>query len=133
LEELVSNEVTISRDGVHENKSTSRSLEIFSIRFDDCCEIYPCFISKPEHTRKQEMSELIESHFESYLKGIVDAGLIIKKAVLDAPERAACRRQKMHGGYYSCDVCTANPENIPLPGGKRGCKLILFINFFNIK
>ena len=54
----------------------------------------------------------------SFLEELNDASIKVLKLVADAPERASNRLQKQHGGYYSCDLCTANPENIAIPGKK---------------
>ena len=63
--------------------------------------------------------------FEVYLSSILaefdHLDMIVDKVILDAPERAAARKQKQHGGYYSCDWCLANPENIQIEG-KRASK-----------
>ena len=108
--------VVMSIDGVNETNSSSRSLQVVSLRFSGCKEIYPVVISRPEVFQKVSM----KVNFEMYVKSLLDQlntnGIKLEKLVLDAPERAACRKQKQHGGYYSCDLCEANPENVPLNG-----------------
>ena len=109
----------MSIDGVNETKSSSRSLEIVSIKFDTCDQVYPCLISRPEVFQKKRMKERLDIYVSSILDEFSHEGLRLSKIVLDAPERAAARKQKQHGGYYSCDYCLANPENYKVPG-KRG-------------
>ena len=114
--------VVMSIDGVNETNSSSRSLQVVSIQFNGCKEIYPVVISRPEVFRKVAMKTNFEGHLQSVIEQLEVNGLQLKKLVLDAPERAACRKQKQHGGYHSCDLCEANPENVKIPG-KKGCKL----------
>ena len=69
----------------------------------------------------------MKANLDVYVRSLLDEldhlGLKVEKVILDAPERAAAWKQKQHGGYYSCDLCLANPENIQIPG-KRGSKLV---------
>lgn len=58
------------------------------------------------------MKPVFEMYLENLIDEFKDSHIQVKKLVLDAPERAACRKQKQHGGYFSCDLCLANPENI---------------------
>ena len=116
--------VVMSIDGVNETNSSSRSLQVVTIRFEGCKEIYPVVISRPEIFQKVAMKLNFETYIASLLEQLRDNDIRLEKLVLDAPERAACRKQKQHGGYYSCDVCEANPENMAIPG-KRGCKYLL--------
>ena len=116
--------VILSMDGVQECNSSSRSLQILSMQFEDCFEVYPCIISRPETFQKKSMRENFDAYVANFISEINDSSLHLKKVVMDAPERAACRQQKQHGGYYSCDLCTANPDNVQIPG-KRGSESYL--------
>ena len=111
----------MSIEGVSENQSTSRSLEVLSIQFVGCKEVYPAVISRPEVFQKKRMKDHFEGYVSNFLEEMAAASMKLKKLVVDAPERATCRKQKMHGGYYSCDICVANPENYSIPG-RRGSK-----------
>jgi len=117
-------EIQISVDGVNESNSSSRSLEIVSIKFKGCNDIYPICISRPEVHRKVSLKENFNIYLSTIVKQLGEAGLTIDKLVVDAPERAAIRQQKQHGGYHSCDLCVCNPENLKIPG-KRGSKLVV--------
>lgn len=111
----------MSVDGVAETKSTSRSLEIMSVMFKGCKEVYPCIICRPEVRRKSSMKDYFEAYLSLFLDKLVEANVALKKAVADAPERARLKCTKGHGGYFSCDWCLANPENIRIDG-RNGCK-----------
>ena len=117
----------MSIDGVSENNSTSRSLEIMSLQFENCKEVYTCIISRPEVFQKKEMKENFQAYLSMFLDEMEECSMKVRKLVVDAPERATLRRQKMHGGYFSCDLCTANPENVRIPN-KRGSKLAKKLN-----
>ena len=110
--------IILSVDGVAEAKSSSRSLEIISIQFKDCNQVYPVLVSRPEPFRKKEMRATFQDYLGDVLQQIKDENCHLDKVVVDAPERAACRRQKLHGGFYSCDLCLANPDSVLLPGSR---------------
>jgi hypothetical protein len=121
--------IVLSIDGVSECNSSSRSLEVMSMKFMGCKEIFPCLISRPEVHHKKEMSVNFEAYVENFIEEAEDCGLAIKKLVADAPERAHWRKQKAHGGFHSCDVCTANPITMKIPG-KNSSNLSLKWKFF---
>lgn len=118
-------EVIISVDGVAETKSSRRSLEVVSLQFSGCKEVYPCLIMRPEVDQKRNSKDAFDAYFSVFL-GELEAEMIhLDKAVGDAPERANLRKQKLYGGYSSCDLCLANPENIRNERG-TGSKSITF-------
>ena len=114
--------VIMSVDGVAETKSTSRSLEIMSIKFPDCQEVYPCLIYRPEVYQKKANKPIFEAYISNFLDELIECSVKLDKVVGDAPERAFLRNLKLHGGYFSCDLCLANPESIS--NGGKGSKLI---------
>lgn len=117
--------VVMSIDGVNETKSSNRSLEIVSIQFDGCREVYPCLIFRPEPNQKKSMKPEIEAYICHFLDKLLDADIHLDKVVLDAPERASFRKQKLHGGYFCCDLCLANPESISTG---NGCKFLPYFS-----
>jgi len=120
--------LSMSIDGVAETKSTSRSLEILSVQFHGCNEVYPCIISRPEVFQKKMMKTNFEAYISNFIDEMNSCGLSLKKLIVDAPERATCRKQKMHGGFHACDLCLANPVNMKIPG-RKGSKFILHIDY----
>ena len=111
----------VSVDGVNETKSTSTSLEILSLRFSTCKNIYISVISRPQVHNKVAQKPTFECYLHSFIEEANELGITITLAVLDAPERATCRKVKQHGGYHSCDTCYANPVNYQTPG-RSGCE-----------
>ena len=120
--------VKISIDGVNETKSTSRSLEIISIQFSNCQQVYPCLISRPEVFQKKRMKPSFEVYVSSLLDELEQLEIQVEKVILDAPERAAARKQKQHGGYYSCDWCLATPENFAIEGKRASNVITVYLN-----
>lgn len=114
----------MSIDGVNETKSSNRSLEIVSVMFDKCREVYPCLIFRPESNQKKDMKAEIEAYISIFLDKLAQEDLKLLKVVLDAPERASLRKQKLYGGYFSCDICLANPENIRTKGKQCKCCIL---------
>ena len=121
--DLPMTDVTMSIDGVNECNSSSRSLQVVSLRFNGCKEIYSCLISRPEVFQKKASKAAFEVYIESIIEELIDCDLRLDKLVCDAPERASARKQKQHGGYYCCDLCVANPENHRIPG-KQASKFL---------
>lgn len=117
--------VILSVDGVAETKSSRRSLEVVSLQFVGCKEVYPCLILRPEVDQKKESKDAFDAYFAVFLEELSDEGLQVDKAVGDAPERANLRKQKLYGGYSSCDLCLANPENIRNERGTGSMFMVL--------
>lgn len=124
-------EVEVSVDGVNECNSTSRSLEILSLRFVSCRNIYVSMIARPQVFHKVSQKQTFECYLTEFIEELNDLGLRISLVVMDAPERSTCRKQKQHGGFYSCDTCYANPENYQTPG-RTGCMEFLTFTCYSI-
>ena len=101
-----------------------------SIMFDGCNEVYPCLICRPEVRRKSNMKNYFEAYLGIFLDKLVEANVSLDKAVADAPERARLKAFKTYGGYFSCDWCLANPENISIEG-RRGSKCDFYLQTRN--
>ena len=115
--DVANHNVILSVDGVNETRSTSRSLEVVSLKFQGCQQVYPCLISRPEPHRKKAMKHWVDAYMSLFVLELVDLGQPVEHMVMDAPERANVRKQKAHGGYYSCDLCMANPTSIRVGNG----------------
>jgi len=110
-------DIIMSIDGINETNSSSRSLEVVSLRFASCREIYPCMISRPEPHRKRETRHRVDAYIARFIQDLKDMARTVEDMFLDAPERAVVRQQKGHGGYFCCDLCIANPVSIPSGNG----------------
>ncbi len=100
-------------DGLPCGNSTSSSLHVIAIRFDDCKTIY--FLETRVARRK------VEKHLTDFLDPFVDQVVQLtaqaKKFLGDAPMRSFFKKLKGHAGYHSCEVCLAPGANV----GRRVC------------
>ena len=78
------------------------------------------------------MRKYFDAHLHILLTNLKEENLNIVKIIADAPERAALRNQKQHGGYFSCDICLANPENFRMEGSRASKVLLCFSKGINI-
>ena len=93
--------MNISYDGVSADKSSGRSFEVLSGKFDNCRVVYPLAIG------------MAEKGFVGYMKtanvtkrtlcDLRDRGVHIRFLIMDQPKRCSLRGQKSCGSYYGCD------------------------------
>lgn len=93
--------IQLSIDGVSETKSTSVSLDVFSIKFDGCRDIYPVKILRP--LRKDSINQ--HEQLREVLEAIGEENLIIKNVVGDNPKRAFLRNSLQHSSKFACEYC----------------------------
>lgn len=93
--------VVLSLDGMSESKSTSISLDVYSIRFIGCRDIYPIKIIRPivrNHIDHQEQ-------FASVINSIHAHNLKIHSLVADNPKRSFLKYCMQHSARYGCEYC----------------------------
>lgn len=93
--------VQLSIDGVSETSSTSISLDVYSVKFDACRDIYPIRIVRP--LIKNELDQ--QEQFQSVLNELSANNLLLVTMVADNPKRAFCRNSVQHSGKFSCEYC----------------------------
>lgn len=94
----------LSVDGVSESKSTSVSLDVYSLKFNCCREIYPLKIVRPLkkfHLNHQEQLNLV-------LRAVIEAALVIQAFIGDNPKRAFVKYTMQHSGKCGCEYCFAS-------------------------
>jgi hypothetical protein len=101
--------VDLSMDGVQENNTSGLSIVVVSLRFKNCCHVYPVVVYRPSIQRHD--IDTVESLFWPVVQACVDLELIIDKIIADAPERANLRKQVNHNGFYGCDFCEEKGDN----------------------
>lgn len=95
-------DIQLSCDGVSESRSTSISLDVFSMKFKACRTIYPLRIIRP--IKKTE-------HIDQYLqldcvvRELHDNGCVIKEFIGDNPKRAIARMSLSHSSWFPCEYC----------------------------
>ena len=88
-------------DGVQETKSTQVSLDIYSIKFEGCRDVFPLKIIRPIHKNEinlQEQLSFVLNSIEAY-------NLIIQAIIADNPKRAFFRNSLQHSAKNGCEYC----------------------------
>ena len=99
--------IQLSLDGVQECKSSTASLDIFSVKFNGCRNIYPIRVIRTcERFKYDEQEQLKE-----VLQEINDNDIIIDCAVFDNLKRATCRCAKNHAARHPCEYCECGAVN----------------------
>ena len=93
--------IQLSLDGIQESKSSTNSLDIFSVKFNGCRNIYPISIVRPcERFKYDEQAEM-----KRVLADINANGLTIDCCVFDNPKRSNMRCAKSACAKYPCEFC----------------------------
>ena len=95
--------VQLSCDGVSETKSTSTSLDVYSIKFNGCRSIYPVTILKPICKNEINTNTILQS----IINDIHHCSLTLDKFIGDNPKRALARNCLSHSSSYACEYCCA--------------------------
>ena len=93
--------VQLSVDGVAESKSTTISLDVYSLQFKGCKDIYPVRIIRP--INKQYLDN--QDQLRSVLNDVVRNGLQIEAMVADNPKRAFLRFSLQFSSKNGCEYC----------------------------
>ena len=96
-------DIQLSSDGVSECRSNSISLDVYSIRFIGCKQIYPIKIIRPIDKTYSPP----EDHLENVLLDLESCGLRVKQFIADNPKRAQARRCLNHASLFACEYCFA--------------------------
>ena len=116
--DLPMTDVTMSIDGENECNSSSRSLQVVSLRFNGCKEIYSRLISRTEVFQKKASMAVFEVYIESIIEELIDCNLRLAKL---QSVRLLANRSNTEVTIVVTSV--ANPENHRIPG-KRASKLL---------
>ena len=93
----------LSMDGVQESKSSTVSMDIYSVKFEHCQKVYPIRLIKPINKNKYDEQE----HLKMVIDDINRNMYIISKAILDNPKRSMVRCALCHSATYGCEYCEA--------------------------
>ena len=95
--------ITFSLDGVQESKSSITSMDTYCIKFEDCRNIYPIKLIRPNERYKyndqEELAELVGD--------INNSGMIINTGVFDNPKRSMVTMTKTCAARHGCEYCEA--------------------------
>ena len=98
--------INLSCDGVADSKSSSVSMDVFSLSFPECRNIYPIMTIRPQV--KGTFS--FQDEFSLVLDDLKMNKVKINNILADNPMRALMRCAKNHSSYYSCEYCRAAAE-----------------------
>ena len=98
----------LSSDGVSETKSTSITLDVYSLKFENCKTIYPLRIVKP--IKKIDFDHTL--HFNLALNDIYSSNCKVRYFIGDNPKRAIVRQCLSHSSWYPCEYCSCKGTKI---------------------
>ena len=93
--------VQLSLDGVMESNSSFNSLDVYSIKYNHCRNVYPVRIIKPCDRYKYEEQEQLRK----VLKDLNENNIIIDCCVFDNPKRSMAKCVKCHSARFPCEYC----------------------------
>ena len=108
------NILDLSCDGVASSRSSSTSLDVFTVSFPECANIYPLVTIRPEDKKSFNFIDELSIILEDFKKNNVK----IRNVIADNPMRALLRNCKNHSSYFSCEYCRGSavyyedPENV---------------------
>ena len=98
----------LSCDGVSESKSTSISLDVYSIKFKGCRTIYPIRIVRP--IKKINIDHSLQLNLA--INDISDNGCTITHFIGDNPKRANAKKCLCFSSWYPCEYCLAKGTKV---------------------
>jgi hypothetical protein len=118
--ELDTQEVDLSNDKVLETDKSKISINVFTIRFRNCKDVFAFFIVRPTaHFVKEDLPQ--QDLIRRVLTDARLTGLEVQKIIADAPCRAEWRCFLGHTALFGCDLCYAR-KVMAAPVGTTGGK-----------
>ena len=107
--------VVFGTDGVSQSKSTTASLELFTIEFQSCKTVYPIAVvkvfptsakTKEDSRRNVAISKQLSNEVIAELAAELKAsGMRVKMVKADAPKRSFLKNTLGHNSYFGCEYC----------------------------
>lgn len=94
-------EVLLSLDGVSESKSTSILLDVYSLKFVHCRDIFPIKIVRP--LAKNSVDQ--QKQLSLVLSAVLRNNLVIRDFVADNPKRSFLRLSLQFSAKFGCEYC----------------------------
>ena len=114
--------VDLSCDGVADSKSSSVTMDMYTLSFPECRTVYPLAAIRPD-----DKSSI---HFQDELSIVLDDlksnNIKIRNVLADNPMRALMRNCKNHAGYFSCEYCRASATYCHDDDNREAKKTILY-------
>lgn len=96
-----SNLIQLSLDGISESKSNSISLDVYTLKFDGCRDVYPIKIIRPISKNIVNLYD----HFAAVLNDVLQNDLKLQCLVADNPKRAFLKYCMQHAARFACEYC----------------------------
>ena len=106
--EALSKQFDCSLDGVPESRSSGLSIDLLSIRFINCRNIYTFAILQPSRKRLGNKDAIV---LQPFLEELKESGLTLRYFIADAPKRASLQGLKSHSANHGCPYCLARKED----------------------
>ena len=100
----------ISSDGVSECRSNSNSMDVFSLRFQNCKTVYPHTIVRPLNKYKVKG----KPYLEKFIKDVDENDCVIKAFVGDSLKRSDVRDSLGHSSSFACEYCFTKATSIEI-------------------
>ncbi len=112
--------VDMSLDGIPESKSSGLSIDVLSIRFHGCDNIYSVGIMHPAKKGLKGKDEIL---LRPLLADLQKSGVRVKRVIADAPKRAVLQGLKSHAATFGCHYCKASKVSGKFPSSTFGARL----------
>ena len=99
--------ISLSLDGVQESRSSSISMDIYSIKFHGCRNIYPLRLIRPNEKYKYDEQE----ELANAIADLNNSDLVLDHCVLDNPKRCVVQNKKSCCARFPCEYCEAPAIN----------------------
>ena len=96
----------LSSDGVQECRSNSVSLDVYSIKMENCRNVYPLKIIRPLNKFHVDY----RPHLKEILDGLVETNSELKCLTADNPKRSNLKEVRNHASPFGCEYCTCKGE-----------------------
>ena len=114
-------EIQLSCDGISETKSTSYSIDVYSMRFKNCQIIYPIKLIRPmpkyKYDHNKQLGEVIQDLNANSLE--------ISQYIADNLKRANAKHCKNHASWFPCEYCMAKGTKIDISDNSKAKKKLL--------
>ncbi len=105
--DTLSKQFDLSLDGVPESRSSGLSIEVLSVRFINCRNIYTVCILQPARKRLEKKDAIV---LKPFMDEYEESGLTMRYVIADAPKRASLQGLKSHAANAGCPYCHARKE-----------------------
>lgn len=93
--------IQLSLDGVNESKSSTVSLDVYTMKFEGCRDIFPIKIIRPINKYQIDLQE----QFSLVLNSVESYNLILQALIGDNPKRAFFRNSSQHSATNGYEYC----------------------------